>query len=182
MRYVVLSLVAAVAVWPSQGEVAAGVRALLVCATTWVLGLYLGYELLNFLGVFGPNQIELGYLTSCEDALTLTIGGTEVYFPLDTSTVIELTYRGFKNEALTPRIRATGIDNFIQINGGETYRFEILTELAQENLRVELRRWYLRKVVVKEHRQDGRTFLLHRNLSYEQIQAYKQEFGVNLYG
>lgn len=181
VRYAGILLVAAVAVCPAHGGMAAW-RALLVYATACTLGLYLGYELLRAFEILGSNRVELGHLTSGEEELTLSIDGQETRFPLDTLTSVELTYRGFKNEALTHRIRATGLDNFIQMNGGETYRFEVLTEWAQENLRVELRRWYLRKVSVKEHRQGGPTFLLHRNLSYEQIQAYKQEFGVNLYG
>jgi len=44
-----------------------------------------------------------------------------------------------------------------------------------------LRSWYHRRISIKEYCQDSRTFLLGRNLSYEQIQAYKQEFGVSLY-
>lgn len=123
-----------------------------------------------------------GYLLSTSDTLVLAIGEQEEAFPINALTSVEITYRGFKRERPTNRIRAGGIDNFIQVNGGETYRFEMLTEQARENLRQELRRWYLLKVKLKEHHQDGPTFLLHRGLSYEQIQAYKQEFGVSLYG
>lgn len=129
-----------------------------------------------------PEILAAGYLTTAIDSVTLTIGGQGITFPLQASTAVRITYQGFKGEQLAPRIRATGIDNFIQIDGGETYRFEMPTEQAAANLRNELRRWYLLKVKVKEHRRDGPTSLLHRDLSYEQIQAYKQEFGVSLYG
>ena len=126
--------------------------------------------------------LKEGYLVGTIDSIMVSIGGRESFFPIDAFTAVEITYRGFKDERLTQRISASGFDNFIRLNSGETYRFEVLSEQAQENLRNELRRWYLLKVKVKEYRQDGPTFLLHRNLSYEQIQAYKQEFGVNLYG
>lgn len=129
-----------------------------------------------------PIILEQGYLTTALNGVTLTVGGQETTFPLLPATSVKLTYQGFKGEQLAPRIWASGIDNFIQFNDGETYRFEVLTEQAQANLRNELRRWYLLKVKLKEHRRDGPTFLLHRDLSYEQIQAYKQEFGVGLYG
>jgi hypothetical protein len=181
-KYVLVALVAAVAVCPASSEAMAALRAGLVTFTACALALYLGYKLRQAGGLVGAGLVEIGHVTADEEALTLRVDGQQSRFLLDASTLVELTYRGFKNEALTTRISATGIDNFIQINRGETYRFEVLTEPAQENLRVALRHWYQRKVAVKEHRQDGPTFLLHRNLSYEQIQAYKREFGVNLYG
>ncbi len=112
----------------------------------------------------------------------LTVNGQHNRFSLDASTQVRLSYQGFKNEQLAPRIWASGVDNFIRINGGETYCFAVPTERVQTSLRAELRRWYLGNVAVKEHRRDGPTFLLHRDLSYEQIQAYKKEFGVELYG
>ncbi|MDO7849125.1 hypothetical protein Q5H92_22370 [Hymenobacter sp. M29] len=123
-----------------------------------------------------------GHLLSTGKELLLNIGQQRITFPLNAATTVEITYRGFKGEHLTNRITASGIDNFIQFNEGEVYRFEVLTAQAQETLRNEVRRWYHLKVQVKEWRRDGPTFLLHRDLSYEQIQAYKQEFGVGLYG
>ena len=125
--------------------------------------------------------LEEGYLTSSDDALAFRIGEQEILLPLNATTTVELTYQGFEGERLTTRIRASGVDTFIQLNGGKTYRFEMPSEGQQELLRNELRRWYHLKVRVKEHRSDGLTFLLHRDLSYEQIQSYKQEFGVSLH-
>lgn len=143
---------------------------------------YLGHELFKFVGLLRPHLVEVGQLTSSEDQLMLTLRTQQRAFALNSTTRVHIDYRGYRNECITHRIRATGIDNFIRINDSRNFRFEMPTEEAQEDLRTELRRWYLRRVHLKENRQDGPTFLLHRNLSYEQIQDYKREFGVSLYG
>lgn len=179
VKYLFLPLALLIAVIPGKGTVNADLRALIIFITACLLVLYAGYAIWK---ERGPYFAEIGQLVSSIGELTLTVEGHETSFGLHPATRVMLTYRGFKNEALTTHIWATGIDNFIQIDGGETYRFEMPTEQAQEALRQELRRWYHLNVKVKEQRQDGPTFLLHRGLSYEQIQAYKQEFGVSLYG
>lgn len=129
-----------------------------------------------------PTVVKAGQLLCFDEALMLSIDKRQIHYPLDSATAVLLTYQGFKGEYLAPRTRASGTDNFIQIDDGQAYQFAVLTEQAQQQLRTELHRWYLRKVKVKEYRQDGPTFLLHRDLSYEQIQGYKREFGVGLYG
>jgi hypothetical protein len=179
IKYLFLPLVLLIAVIPDKGTVNADLRALQVFITACLLVLYAGYAIWK---ERGPYFTEIGQLASSIDELMLTVEGHDTSFGLHPATQVMLTYRGFNNEVLTTRIRTTGIDNFIQINRGETYRFEMPSEQAQEALRRELRRWYHLKVKVKEQRQDGPTFLLHRGLSYEQIQAYKQGFGVGLYG
>ncbi len=149
-----------------------------------------GFAFLSWLAIFlwikkrwpSPRMVAEGALSSKSHELQLLIHDKQQVFQIDETLQITITYQGFRGEQLAPRIWASGFDNFIQFNDGETYRFEMPTEQAQENLRGELRRWYLLKVRLKEHRRDGPTFLLHRDLSYEQIQAYKQEFGVSLYG
>jgi len=179
IKHLFLPLVLLIAVIPDKGTVNADLRALHVFIIACLLVLYTGCAIWK---ERGPGFAEIGQLVSSTDELTLTVEEYETSFALHPATQVMLTHRGFKDEVLTTRIWATGIDNFIQIDGGETYRFEMPTEQAQEALRRELRRWYHLKVKVKEQRQDGPTFLLHRGLSYEQIQAYKQEFGVGLYG
>ncbi|OGX83556.1 hypothetical protein BEN49_02015 [Hymenobacter coccineus] len=129
-----------------------------------------------------PTTVAAGQLLCFDDEIILAIDSQPTSYPLDPTTAVFLTYQGFKGEPLAPRTRASGTDNFIQINDGPTYQFAVLTEQAQQTLRTELHHWYLRRVKVKEHRRDGPTFLLYRDLSYEQIQEYKREFGVSLYG
>ena len=177
-RFLYLSLLILPLGYPLNWITSMGSTAAFGCAFIGWIGVY------TLIKRSWPARFILkeGYLVGTIDSIMVSIGGRESFFPIDAFTAVEITYRGFKDERLTQRISASGFDNFIRLNSGETYRFEVLSEQAQENLRNELRRWYLLKVKVKEYRQDGPTFLLHRNLSYEQIQAYKQEFGVNLYG
>jgi hypothetical protein len=167
--------------WPGHGARIQEWWSLLAFLSSASSLVYCGYLVLERM-LSGPTETEVGSLTTAARQVVLCVDGRETSYALDASLRVILTYQGFRNEHLAPRIRASGIDNFIQLNEGEFYRFEVLTEQAQENLRRELRRWYHLKVKIKEHRRDGLTFLLHRDLSYEQIQAYKQEFGVSLYG
>ena len=89
-------------------------------------------------------------------------------------------YEGYCGERLG-RTTFSGVENFISLNDGPLLRFWVPDETVTLDLQTILRSWYLRKLPVKEYCQDSRTFLLTRDLSYEQIQIYKREFGVTLY-
>lgn len=130
-----------------------------------------------------PVQIltEVGQLLSFDDELVLQTQRGEQRFPLTAATVIKLTYRGYKNDYLAPRIYADGLRNFIQLNGGEEYQFVMPNEREQEQLRRELRRWYIHKVALREYRYQNRTFLLYADPSYEQSREFQQEFKIKLY-
>ena len=130
----------------------------------------------------GPEKPPVGYLDFAPAYLFLCLDGIETAHALDARLRLKLEYHGYKGESLGSRHPAPGDLNFIQIEGGERLAFEVPDKHREQLLRQELRRWYHLDVKLKEYRQHSPTFLLHRNLSYEQIQAYKREFGVSLYG
>lgn len=133
--------------------------------------------------VLGPDSIPIGWLRCYPNRLAVVAanGAESASYVLDPSTSVTINYRGFENEQLTPRIRATGYDNFISFNDGPSYAFHIPDELTQEYLRTELRNWHLHKVQLKEYRRGGRTLLLYKEPTYEQLQQFKSELGVSLY-
>ena len=93
---------------------------------------------------------------------------------------IIIRYEGYAGEQVG-RVSFEGTENFISIDNSPLHRFWIPDDSVTMGLQALLSSWYARKIPVKEYCQDSRTFLLERNLSYEQIQAYKREFGVSLY-
>lgn len=95
-------------------------------------------------------------------------------------THVTIRYEGYAGE-LVGRTNLSGIENFISLNKGPNLRFWVPDEWVTLDLQTILRSWYLRKVPLREYCMDSRTFLLTRDLSYEQIQIYKREFGVSLY-
>ena len=123
-----------------------------------------------------------GRLLFFADKLVLVAGTRQMAFPLLPATRIIIHYRGYANERLGPRAYASGHDNSIQLADGPVYHFTVANEAAQSTLRAELKNWYLRRVGLQEYRLGNRTLLLYAALTYEQLQRYKQELGVALYG
>jgi hypothetical protein len=146
-----------------------------------LLGLFL-FVLLG--GDIKPDVVsrrQVGQLLVFEDCLRLEAGATVSTYPLDTTMRIRFRYQGYWGESLGGRHHASGILNFIQLNDGPEYAFDIPHAARESTLREELRRWYLRRVQLKEYRQGNRTVLLTRSLNDEQVQQYQREFGIRLY-
>ncbi|MGI4761734.1 MAG: hypothetical protein ACRYF0_13575 [Janthinobacterium lividum] len=116
-----------------------------------------------------------------EDKLVMRMDEAEQQWPLLASTRVSLRYQGFRHESLGGRMHASGIDNFIQVDDGPEYAFAVPNEAIQATLRRELRHWYERKVQLREFRWGNRTIFLYKEPSYEQLQAFKKEFGISLY-
>lgn len=148
------------------------------------LGIVGGIALLGFLKryypaagleVIGTVTAELDYL------LWQPVGGA----PYRTSLLpggeeVAIWYNGYEGEMIG-RTVLSGYENFISVGKGPRYRFWTPSPDEAIGLRAVLRAWYHRRIRLKEYCHDSRTFLLERDLSYEQIQAYKQKFGVGLF-
>jgi|GEM_PF-4968092 len=128
-----------------------------------------GLEVIGTLALW-PEEVAISNDSQGSQRIRLMPGATPVV----------IDYHGYQNERIG-RNSLEGYNNFITIDHQHTYRFWAFDASVVTGLQNVLRSWYAHHIPVKEYCQDSRTFLLERDLSYEQIQAYKKEFGVSLF-
>lgn len=134
--------------------------------------------------VFPQEQPAIGSLLLTPEALYLKLGEQAEQLILDGHTPLRLTIA--EPEVAPPgtslfasRVR---IDNYVQAGSWPAYSVRLRHPREQQRLVQLLQCWYERRIPVRETYQGQRTFLLNPNMSYEEIQAFKQRYGVTLYG
>jgi hypothetical protein len=94
---------------------------------------------------------------------------------------LELKYGGYRG-LHRGRVEIDGTTNYLRLDDQEPLQFLLSDHRALEQLRWMLQAWYEQGVPVREYHFTDRTFLLNPHMSYEEIQAFKKKYGVELYG
>ncbi|RSK43697.1 hypothetical protein [Hymenobacter rigui] len=142
------------------------------------------FSISSIKSVFPQEQPAIGSLLLTPEALYLKLGEQAEQLIVDGYTPLRLT---IAEPEVTPldtslfpsRIQAS---NYIQAGSWHTYSFRLRHQREQQRLIQLLHCWYEQRIPLKESYEGQRTFLLNPTMSYEEIQAFKQRYGVTLYG
>lgn len=144
------------------------------------------FSLLN-VGIesFLPQEsADIGSLLLTPEALYLKLREQNDCMILDGHTLLQLTIAEPQISPSTTNIFSGRIqtENRIQVGTWGVFSVRLRHPREQQRLIQLLQSWYEQRIPVRESYQGQRTFLLKSNMSYEEIQAFKQRYGVKLYG
>ncbi|KUG05949.1 hypothetical protein ASU33_00780 [Solirubrum puertoriconensis] len=122
----------------------------------------------------------VGVLTLTADVAYRECHGRIEEQSLHVGSPIQLDYCGYLQAAF--RWVGSPGETTIRIGQWPEMAVRIRQQQQAQTLQQLLQAWYERRVPVWEMVGGQRTFLLKQNLSYEQIRAFEQQYGVKLYG
>ena len=138
--------------------------------------------------VFSPVTSPLGVLVLTPDMAYREIGGVWQQQPLPAKAPVRVEHHGYSPDAYyTPAAASLWskpqrkLLNRIQVGRWPADGVIVRGRAEQQRLIALLQSWYERRVPVREWVRGQRTFLLNPNMRYEEIQAFKQKYGVSLY-
>ncbi|MET4109065.1 hypothetical protein [Hymenobacter sp. UYP22] len=134
-------------------------------------------------GIFPEEQSVIGSLVLTPDALYREVGKQADCLALSSTTplqfhIAELTLQTLRTSLIDIPVQT---DNRIQAGSWPSCFVRLRQPHEQQRLVQLLQTWYEQRIPLKESYQGQRTFLLNPNMSYEEIQAFKQRYGVTLY-
>lgn len=138
--------------------------------------------------VFSPVTSPLGALVLTPDMAYREIGGQWQQQPLPARAPVRVEHNGYSPDAYYQSAAASlwstpqrELLNRIQVGSWPADGVIVRGRAEQQRLIALLQSWYERRVPVREWFRGQRTFLLNPTMRYEEIQAFKRQYGVSLY-